>query len=145
MLDHRSVLFVCFTVLTSTELAGVNIRLLFFHIVVVTICSLDPCQVLQNRAYTASLSLLAVLRPSCRGSSFACSSGGSACNHTALLSEAKVTEEIAAVSQQMWLMSAERPCMQLCEGRREGSEVPTRAGSWGLPGRPCADFNPKDV
>lgn len=34
MLVHRNVLHVCFTVLTNTELAGVNIRLLFFHTVV---------------------------------------------------------------------------------------------------------------
>lgn len=30
MLVHGTVLHVCFTVLTNTELAGVNIRLLFF-------------------------------------------------------------------------------------------------------------------
>lgn len=50
MLVHRSVIRVCFTTLTNTELAGINTRLLFFHTAVVTVCGLDPCQVLQNRA-----------------------------------------------------------------------------------------------
>jgi len=50
MLVHRNVAGVRFTVFTHTEPAGANIRLLFFHTVVVTVCSLDPRQVLQNRA-----------------------------------------------------------------------------------------------
>lgn len=62
MFVHRNVLFACFTMLTHTELTGVNLRFLFSHTVVVTVFSLDPRQVLQNRVLMVYISLPAVLR-----------------------------------------------------------------------------------